>query len=514
MESPGNHPTSSHPTRTGTGDTSSSTLSRRGLLGGLAAAAVAGWSAADGRWATPAEASTGKVAALPPLDGTLETAAEVTAGFGHDFGGYITGTPWAVLRPGSVQDIVEMVRYARANGLTIAVNGRGGTAPDLESHSNYGQAEVPGGIAVDARSLSAVHSVDSGGALVDAGATLADVLDVALPQGLTLPSLPDYMHLSVGGLLSVGGIGDRVQKYGMVIDNVEWIEVVTGEGSLLTASPTVHPELFAAVLGGGGQFGIITRAKLRLVQAPKRAVTFALFYDDLGDYLADQEMLLADGRFDAVAGQVVRKADDSGWRYALGPTAYYDDTPPDRDKLLTGLSDNRSEAQIQDLSYHDLLYRLDPVIVQLKAAGFWAQRKPWASFLVPASKAQEFMTATAAELTQADLGAGFLLWYPFPTARLTRPLAVKPAEPTAYLFDLLCFPAPDDTDTAGMLVRNRRLYDRVVQAGGKRYLIGAIPDMTQADWQRHYGPLWCLLGAAKRSYDPDNVLTPGQGIFP
>lgn len=491
---------------------SSSSLSRRGLLGGVAAAAVAGWSVVDGRWATPAEAATGNVATLPPLDGTLETAASATAGFDHDFGGYITGTPWAVLRPGSTQDIVKMVNYARANGLKIAVNGQGGTSPDLESHSNYGQAEVPGGIAIDARAQSAVHSVDSSGALVDAGATLSDILDVSLPLGLTLPSLPDYMHLSVGGLLSVGGIGDRVQKYGMVIDNVQWIEVVTGTGQLLTASPSTHPELFAAVLGGAGQYGIITRAKLSLMPAPKRAVTFALMYEDLATYLADAEMLMADGRFDAVAGQVVRKPDNSGWMYGLGPSAYYTDTPPDQAALLNGLHDIRPAAQIQDVSYHDLLYRLDPAIVQLKAGGFWTQRKPWASFFVPASKAQEFMTQAAAMLTPADLGAGFLLWYPFPTAKMTRPLVVKPAESTAYIFDLLCFPAPG-SDTGAMLDRNRKLYDLLVSLGGKRYVIGAIPNFTQADWKTHYGQLWCLLGAAKQYFDPDNVLTPGQGIF-
>jgi hypothetical protein len=58
------------------------------------------------------------------------------------------------------------------------------------------------------------------------------------------------------------------------------------------------------------------------------------------------------------------------------------------------------------------------------------------------------------------------------------------------------------------------MYDRAVAVGGTRYSIGAIPDFTQADWRRHFGAVWDFLVAAKRRFDPDNVLTPGQGMFP
>ncbi|MGH8604909.1 MAG: FAD-binding protein, partial [Gammaproteobacteria bacterium] len=66
----------------------------------------------------------------------------------------------------------------------------------------------------------------------------------------------------------------------------------------------------------------------------------------------------------------------------------------------------------------------------------------------------------------------------------------------------------------GMLADNRALYDQVAALGGKRYVIGAIPDFTPADWQEHFGPKWDFLADAKEEFDPDNVLAPGQGIFP
>jgi cytokinin dehydrogenase len=71
-------------------------------------------------------------------------------------------------------------------------------------------------------------------------------------------------------------------------------------------------------------------------------------------------------------------------------------------------------------------------------------------------------------------------------------------------------PTPDVV--SAMLAANRALYDRAVAVGGTRYSIGAIP-FSPADWRRHFGIVWPFLVAAKRRFDPDNVLTPGQGIF-
>jgi FAD/FMN-containing dehydrogenase len=108
---------------------------------------------------------------------------------------------------------------------------------------------------------------------------------------------------------------------------------------------------------------------------------------------------------------------------------------------------------------------------------------------------------------------GFAGLYPFPTAKLTRPLFAKPTESVAYLVDLLRFPFPGETGIDRMLAQNRRLYDLAVSLGGKRYLVGAIPNMTGEDWRRHFGGNWSTFRSAKYTYDPDLVLTPGQGIF-
>ncbi|MHB9757719.1 FAD-binding protein [Streptomyces sp. BYX5S] len=493
---------------------SSTSITRRGVLGGMAAATVIGWSSTHQAWAREGDAAAASAAELPSLDGTLQTAASATAAFNHDFGRMVNGACWAVLRPGSVQDVVKMVRYARANNLKIAMNGRGGTGGDEESHSCYGQAQVPqGGIAIDARGLTKICSVGASSAVVEAGVTWAQLTDAALAKGLTPPALTDYLHLSIGGTLSVGGIGSTVQRYGLQVDTVKSLDIVTGAGELVTASPSRRADLFNAALGGGGQVGIIVRATLALVPAPPKVTVFTLYYRDPAVFLADSEKLMAEKRFQGQVGEIAVTPDYSGWWYKLEGQAYWSGgTAPNRERLLSGLNDERASATIQDMPYRECVFRTDAWETWLKENGYWEQPKPWLSLFVPASKAKEFARLLTEELTADDLGAGFLLYYPYPTAKLTRPLSVQPTESTAYLCDVLRFPAPG-ADVQAMLEQNRKLYDKAVALGAKRYLVGAVPRMTQADWKAHFGARWDGLVAAKRRYDPAGILTPGQGFF-
>ncbi|MFJ6700898.1 FAD-binding protein [Streptomyces sp. NPDC091272] len=492
--------------------------SRRRILGAAAATAVAvvGWNTVDQSWATAAEAAGNRnVVPVPRLDGALVTSPAVVESFAHDFGHFFDGAgskPWAVLRPGSINDIVKIVKYASANNIKVAVNGQGGTGDDIESHSVYGQARVPGGISIDARGLTKICSFGNSVVEVEAGVTWAQLTEAALKVGKTAPALPDYLYLSIGGTLSVGGIGGTVHKYGLMVDNVRSLDIVTGDGSLVTASRTVRPDLFHAALAGGGQVGIIVRVKVELVPAPKRAVIFSLYYADLASYLKDCEKLLAEGRFQVNAGEMVPKP-EGGWRYKMEAGATYNTTPPDRAKLLAGLSDVRSEAVIEDHTFRDYMFRLDAYEVYLKETGHWYTPKPWLSMFLPGSKTKQFMELAERELNADSLGGGFLLFYPYYTSKIKTPLAVQPNESVGYLFDLLRFPNPGDPNIQAMLDQNRRLYDIAVSLGAKRYLVGSVPNMTTADWKAHYGNRWAGFVAAKKRYDPKNIFTPGQGIF-
>ncbi|MFD7029039.1 FAD-binding protein [Streptomyces sp. NPDC059917] len=492
--------------------------SRRRVLGGIATTAVAvvGWNAVSQTWATAAEAAGNTdVVPVPGLIGTLETAPATVEGFGHDFGHLFDGAaskPWAVLRPGGTDDIVTIVNYARTNGIQIAMNGQGGTGADIESHSVYGQARVPGGISIDAKGISRILSIGSDHAVVEAGVTWGQLTDATLKVGKTPPALPDYLYISIGGTISIGGIGGTVQRYGLLCDTVQSIDIVTGDGKLVTATAQLRPELFNAALSGGGQVGIIVRATVKLIPAPKRSVIFSLFYADVATYLADSEKVLADGRFQVHAGEMLQKPDGSGWRYKLEVGATYNTTPPDRARLLCDLRDVRADAIIEDVSFRDYMFRLDAYEAVLKEGGHWYTPKPWLSMFLPASKTKQFMKRVEQELDASSLGGGFLLFYPFYTSKLKRPLAMMPNESVVYLFDLLRFPNPGEPNIQGMIDQNRRLYDIAVGLGAKRYLVGSIP-MTNEDWKKHFGNRWAGFVNAKKKYDPKNIFTPGQGFF-
>ena len=484
-------------------------VSRRRLIQGAAAtaaaAAVVAFDPTARSWATKADRHTVPV---PPLDGSLTMDPAARQEAADDYGHIVHRLPVAVLRPGSVDDIVAMVRYARALRLKIAMRGQG--------HVCYGQAQVDAGIVIDSRSLNAVHAIRPDRAVVGPGVTWAELLHATAPQGLTPPVLTDYLGLSVGGTLSSGGIGGATLHYGVQVDTVLELQVVTGRGHLVSCSRTRNHQLFNVVLAGLGQYGIIVRATVALVPAPASALVFNLFYDDLDGYLADQLTLLRDGRFSYLEGQVQPRPDGTaGWRYMIEAVSYHSPPDvPDQAALLAGLSDHRPSAVVRPDTYLGWAFRLDPAVEFLKAIGDWYRPHPLLDLFVPASQAGTVVADALATLTPLDIGIGPILLYPASTGLFTRPLFRVPDEPEVFLLSLLRTTANGDPALlARQLASNRARYDANVAAGGTWYPIGAIADYGPADWGRHYGPLWSRVVRAKRHYDPDGVLTPGQRMF-
>lgn len=480
----------------------STTTSRRTFLKSLIAGAlVLGFDPASRTWVTTAQAAA--FDNLPALDGVLYTDQTSRAAAADDFGHIIQRQPLAVLLPGSTSDIVRMIQYARKHRLKIAGRGQG--------HSTYGQGQVAGGIVVDMRSLSTIHTISSDRAVVDGGVQWIDLLRATLAQGLTPPVLTDYIDLSIGGTISVGGVGGTSHRYGAQVDNVLELEVVTGEGKLETCSPTTNRDLFDSVLAGLGQFGIITRATVRLITAETHARVFMLFYHDLATFTSDQQRLVADERFNYVEGQVLPTA-DGGWFYMLEAASFYSPpTQPDQRSLLAGLRYERGSEQIEDKTYFEFVNRLAPTVAFLKSIGVWSLPHPWINLFLPGSETNRFVGETVATLTVADTGQGPVLLYPFKTERFKQPFFRLPDQPTAFLLSLLRT-ALDPSQVQPMVAGNRALYERSRDRGGKQYPIGSTP-FDQHDWKEHFRPRWGQFVSAKRRYDPDNVLTPGQSIF-
>jgi cytokinin dehydrogenase len=444
----------------------------------------------------------------------LPEPALATESFGDDFGRLVPRQARAILRPGSVDDVAEIVKDARRRGLKVAVNGQGGRDDQRESHSLYGQALVDGGVAIDAKSLGTIHHIGDGVADVEAGVRWSSLVTAAVATGQTPAVVTDFPYLSVGGTLSIGGLGATSHRYGSQADNVEELQVVTGRGDLVTCSRTENRQLFDAVLAGAGQYGLIVRATVRLVPAKTTVQAMKIFYDDRETYLRDAIAVMQGGHVDDLAGAVVPK-EGGGWAYALLAAMYHTppSCPPQR-AVVDGLAAGAEPEEQQEMPYLDWVFRLDPLWDQLQQGGHWQQAKPRFSVFVPAERASELAEFVLGELTQEDLGAGSVRLSPMNAAAIEQPMFMLPSR-TAPVVELTIgrFPAPDHPDIPGLLAQNRRFYDRAVSLGGKRYLYGAIPDMGAEDWKRHYGDRWSVVNALKSQFDPDHVLTPGQRIF-
>ncbi|MFD7655597.1 FAD-binding protein [Actinosynnema sp. NPDC059797] len=404
---------------------------------------------------------------LPVLDGLVTTTGAALAWATDDFGRTTAHPPpLGVVRPASVEDIGAILGFAREQGIPVV--------PRAEGHSTAGQAQAPGGIVLDMRGFTAVHQLSEDRVVVDAGVRWCDVLDTALSKGSAPPVLTDHLGTSVGGTLSVGGIGGATHHFGLQTDNVLQLDVVTPDGACVTCSPSVNVELFDDVRAGSGRRGVIVRATVRLVPAHTHARRFRLRYDDLGAFLADQRTLVTEGRFHHLEGRA--EPVDRGWAYWMDGVSYFTPpTTPAEEYLLAGLSDVRDAAEVVDLAYRDFQHRLAGDATLSNSPDPLRHHHPWLTLLLPDHAAEHLVAEVFSGLTARDVGdAGRVLLYPVPRARINTPRFRLPDGPIAFLFGLLRAAPPNDPALlCRMLADNRELRDRAVRAGATTYL-GAV----------------------------------------
>ena len=161
------------------------------------------------------------------------------------------GSPAYVLRPGTVADVQAGLAFAREAGLPLSIRGGG--------HGFAGFGTNADGVVVDLGALDIVEVIDDERHIVrvGGGATWGQVVDALAPHGLAISS-GDTRSVGVGGLTLTGGIGWKVRKYGLALDNVVAAEVVTAAGDVLRTSGEENADLFWAVRGGGGNTGVVT----------------------------------------------------------------------------------------------------------------------------------------------------------------------------------------------------------------------------------------------------------------
>ncbi len=200
-------------------------------------------------------------AALDALAGRLRGAMLREGDASYDgaravWNAMIDRRPGLIIRCAGASDVREAVRFARDNQLLVAVRGGG--------HNIGGSCVCEGGLMIDLSPMQSVR-VDAAArhAWVEPGATLADVDKETQAFGLVVPTGINSTT-GIAGLTLGGGFGWITRKFGLTLDNLIAADVVTADGEIVRASATENPDLFWALRGGGGNFGIVTAFEFRL----------------------------------------------------------------------------------------------------------------------------------------------------------------------------------------------------------------------------------------------------------
>jgi FAD/FMN-containing dehydrogenase len=200
---------------------------------------------------------------IRPEDGLYETARRV-------WNGGIDQRPLRIVQAATTGDVVRAVRFAASEGLPIAV--RGG------AHSVAGFSTCDDGIVIDLSAMNSVQ-VDAAGrrATAGGGTTWATFDEVTQAHGLaTTGGL--ISSTGLGGFTLGGGIGHLVRAYGLACDNLRSAQVITADGSVVTASAEENADLFWALRGGGGNFGVVTSMELDLHAVGPTVLGGVVFY--------------------------------------------------------------------------------------------------------------------------------------------------------------------------------------------------------------------------------------------
>ena len=440
---------------------------------------------------------------IRPSDPDYEEARAV-------WNGTVDRHPALIVRCSGTADVVEAVAFARDNDLPLAVRGGG--------HNVAGTAVCDGGLVVDLSEMTGVIvDPDARRAWVQGGATIGDVDRETQLHGLAVP-LGVVSATGVAGLTLSGGLGHLRREHGLSLDNVTAAEVVTADGAVRIADEETDPDLFWAVRGGGGNFGVVTAFQYRLHEVGPEVPTLFVWHpataavDTLGafrEYTADAARASSALAFVAVVPEAEAFPEPAWGSLSVVFLGCYDGPPEEAEAEFAPL---RTAADpIADLSgtvaYTDLQSLLDEDYPD--GLDYY-----WTSTYVDELTDEVLeITARAGETMPSALST-VDLWH------LGGAIDDVAPDATAYPHRgrpyMITFEAnwEDDADTEANVGWVRRGIADVRATGVASGAYGNFPGAGEETGAALFGDNYDRLVRAKRRYDPANLFRLNQNVDP
>lgn len=418
--------------------------------------------------------------------------------------------PALIVRCLATADVVQAVNFARSHKLSLAIRSGG--------HNIAGSALCDGGLVVDLSQMTAAQVDKSARRVtIEAGATLGDLDAATQPHGLATP-VGINSTTGIAGLTVGGGFGWLSRKHGLTIDNLESAEVVTVAGEVVRASATDHPDLFWAIRGGGGNFGVVTRFEFRLHPVGPDLLTGLIVYPiaEAKSVLQKYRAFAAKAPNDLSVWVVLRKAP---------PLPFLPEAVHGTEVVILALchagDPKQGEALVEPLTHWGT-----PVGAFVGVQPYAAWQQAFDPLLTPGArnywKSHNF---TKLEDGLFDTVLASISTLPSPQceiffAGLGGAVSEPGAESTAYAardaqFVMNVHGRWDDAADDKRCIDWSRAFFKAsapFATGGAyvNFMTAEEDDRVQAA----YGPNYKRLAELKRKYDPDNVLATNQNIKP
>jgi cytokinin dehydrogenase len=443
---------------------------------------------------------------------SFSDAEDVLKQASSDFGGLEKGYSVGVAYPASAEDVSALLKYAHQHNLAFTIRNAG--------YSQGGQTLSPlGGATLDCSRMNTVNKPDPQTQTLacGAGATWRQVIETSIPHGLLPKVIPFFPDLSIGGTLSVGGIGGNSHRHGCAAGHVNALEGVTGSGIIKTCSPTIEPDLLEATLCGLGRCSIMTTATLELRPCKPFVASYILVYTDYENWVRDITRLQENFAIDYLEAfcqsslHGMHHLKDQWkpmpvWLYNIQVSFEYDS----EDDLT------RHKDMLQNLNHHlmynaclttikDFTYRLGQRTQTIKSSVSLTAARPWFECLLPLKTLSEILPDLLARLPLILNDAlGYRIFF---VNKQNNPFSFMiPAttEPVAGFAVLPMGIAAPDLDRVLAVLND--IQEWLLSLGGKRYISGWLGSDTCSFWQNHYGSYYERWKYLKNKYDAGNCL--------